>query len=233
MIRSKGRRPLTCHHEAGHALARWYFGHRINRAIVLTVEQVRAGVQMENRRGIPVVGCEGMVDAYSICGYPYGPARMTIDPADATTDFLRLWCVSRDIALIECYAGFYAEAAYRRCSVAGSMLAGGDRDMKSAEAILGGWNLSEEERRSLSLAAEDRASALVRSRMGSAAIQSIATSLMIHGEIDGDEIASLCRAAYGDRECAFGAWSDHWPPTLAQIRSGHIPDPPAPTRAVV
>lgn len=230
MIRTKGRRPLTCHHEAGHALARWYFGHRMDRAVVLSVEEVRAGAQMENRRGVPVIGCEGMVDAYSICGYPYGPAYVTIDPSTGP-EFLRLWEVSRDIALIECYAGFYAESAYRRCSVVGSILAGGDGDMKSAAAILDGWDLSEKERDSVTLSTQDRAAALVRSRMGSAAIRSMAAALLIKGEIDGDEIASLCRAAYGDRECAFGAWSNHWPPTLAQIRSGHIPDPPAPTRA--
>lgn len=230
MIRTKGRRPLTCHHEAGHALARWYFGHRMDRAVVLTVEEVRAGAQMENRRGIPVIGCEGMVDAYSICGYPYGPAYVTIDPSTGP-EFLRLWEVSRDIALIECYAGFYAESAYRRCSVVGSILAGGDGDMKSAAAILDGWDFSEEERDLVTLSTQDRAAALVRSRRGSAAIRSMAAALQIKGEIDGDEIASLCRAAYDGRECAFGAWSSHWPPTLAQIRNGHIPDPPAPTRA--
>ena len=230
MIRTKGRRPLTCHHEAGHALARWYFGHRMDRAVVLTVEEVRAGAQMENRRGVPVIGCEGMVDAYSICGYPYGPARVAIDPTTGP-EFLHHWKVSRDIALIECYAGFYAESAYRRCSVVGSILAGGDGDMKSAAAILDGWDLSEEERDSVTLSTQDRAAALVRSRMGSAAIRSMAAALLIKGEIYGDEIASLCRAAYGDRECVFGAWFNHWPPTLAQIRNGYIPDPPAPTRA--
>lgn len=230
MIRTKGRRPLTCHHEAGHALVRWYFGYDTDRAIVLTAEDVRAGVQMENRRGIPVVGCEGMVDAYSICGYPYGPARVEMDPATGP-EFIQRWAVSRDIALIECYAGFYAESAYRRCSVIASILAGGDGDMKSAADILGGWDLAEEERNAVVLSAQDRAAALVRSKMGSAAIRAMAAELLDRGEIDGEEIASLCRAAYGERQCAYGAWSDHWPPTLAQIRGGHIPDPPAPSRA--
>ena len=222
MIRTKGRRPLTCHHEAGHALVRWYFGHRTDRAIVLTVEQVRAGVQLENRRGIPVIGCEGMVDAYSICGYPYGPARVKIAP-EAAPEIRKGWGVGRAIALIECYAGFYAESAYRRCSVIASILAGGGKDMESAADILGGWDLAEDERNAVALSAQDRAAALVRSKKGSAAIRAVAAALLDRGEVDGDEIAALCRAAYGGQECAFGAWSNHWPPTLAQIRSGYIP----------
>ena len=46
---------------------------------------------------------------------------------------------------------------------------------------------------------------------------------MARGEIEGDEIAALCREAYGGRECAFGAWDDQRPPTLAQLRSAYIP----------
>ena len=196
MIRTTGRRPLTCHHEAGHALVRWYFGHRTDRAIVLTVEQVLAVVQLEYRLGVPVVGCEGMVDAYSICGYPYGPAGGHIDPV-AAPKILKGWGVGRDIALIECYAGFYAESAYRRCSVIASILAGGSKDMEAAADILGGWELDEDERNAVVLSAQDRAAALVRSKMGSAAIRAVAGALLERGEIDGDEIAALCRAAYG------------------------------------
>ena len=69
MIRTTGRRPLTCHHEAGHALVRWYFGHRTDRAVVLTVEEVCAGRQVENRRGV-MVACEGLVDGYDISTLP-------------------------------------------------------------------------------------------------------------------------------------------------------------------
>jgi hypothetical protein len=65
MIRTKGRRRLTCFHEAGHCLARWYFGYPIERVVVLTVEQVRAGVRIRNPRG-ELVTCEGMVVANSI-----------------------------------------------------------------------------------------------------------------------------------------------------------------------
>ena len=229
MIRTKGRRPLTCHHEAGHALVRWYFGYDTDRAVVLTVEEVRAGQQVENRRGV-LVTYEGMVDAYDICGYPHGPKDVTLDP-DTAANFLRQWSVNRDIGLIECYAGFYAEAAYLRSSVAGSMLAGGGGDMRGSKAILDAWDLTREERSAIEYAAEKRAAALVRSPMGSVAIRGIAAALLERGEIEGDEIASLCRAAHGGRECAYGAWPGNWPPTLTQIRSGHIPEPPAASRA--
>lgn len=228
MIRATGRRPLTCHHEAGHALVRWYFGHMTDRAVVLTVEEVRAGRRVENCKG-GLVACEGVVEGYDICGYPHGPAGISLDPTTAP-DLLRRWAVERDIGLILCYAGFYAEAAYRRSSVAGSMLDGGSGDMKGAAAILDAWDLTEAERSAIAWDAERRASALVRSRMGAAAIRGIAAVLLERGEIDGNRIAELCRAAYGDRECAFGAWTDRWPPTLVQIRAGHIPDPPAASR---
>ena len=46
MIRTRGRRPLTCHHEAGHAVARWWLGFHLDDATVLSVEEVRAGVTL-------------------------------------------------------------------------------------------------------------------------------------------------------------------------------------------
>ncbi len=50
MIRTKGRRRLACYHEAGHALARWWMGFHTENVVVLTVEQVRAGVTVLDRR---------------------------------------------------------------------------------------------------------------------------------------------------------------------------------------
>lgn len=43
MSRVKGRCPLTCHHEGGHALVRWFFGYHTDRAVVQTVEELIAG----------------------------------------------------------------------------------------------------------------------------------------------------------------------------------------------
>ena len=103
------------------------------------------------------------------------------------------------------------------------MLLGGSGDMKNFGMILDAWKLPEEERRAVCQAAEARAAALVRSPQGAAAIKAIADVLMTRGQASGDRIAALCRKAYGGRECAYGAWVDHWPPTLDQIQTGHIP----------
>lgn len=230
MIRTKGRRRLACHHEAGHALVRWFFGHRTDRAVVLTVEEVLAGVKVENRKGI-AVECEGVVEGYDICGYPFGPIQLAGGGAEEAK-FNRHRAIARDIELINCYAGFYAEALYSRVPAGEAMFAGGLADMNHARIVLDAWPLSAEERRVVELNADARAKALVRSPKGRAAIKAIADVLMDRGEIDGDEIAGLCRVAYDGLECAFGAWSNHWPPTLTRIRSGHIPEPPSASRAV-
>ncbi len=93
--------------------------------------------------------------------------------------------------------------------------------------VLDAWGLSEAESREVSILAEDRAAALVRSRSGKAAIQALADILMERGEVVGPEIAATFRQAYGGRQCAYGAWDAHWPPTFAQIRDGFIPPIPS------
>ena len=101
-----------------------------------------------------------------------------------------------------------------------------DGDLEHFRAILGAWGLNDRspDGKAAWRFAETRAKALIRSPMGAAAVQSIAEALHQRGELDGEEVAALCRDAYGGRECRFGAWTDHWPPTLAQIRAGHIPE---------
>jgi hypothetical protein len=47
---------------------------------------------------------------------------------------------------------------------------------------------------------------------------------MDKSELTGDEVAALCRAAYDGRQPAYGVWLPHWPPTLAQLRAGFIPN---------
>lgn len=231
MIHTKGRRPLTCHHEAGHALARWFFGYDTNRAVVQTFEAFLAGKRVRDRRGRLVI-CEGLVTGYDIHGHPWGRLKLSNGTSEEQAWLDRDRATSRDIELINCLAGFYAEAAYTRRPVNGCMLDGGGGDMKSFSTIVDAWGFTEEEERAVCQTAEARAAALVRSPQGSAAIKAIADVLLARGQITGDRIAALCRKAYGGRQCRFGAWIDHWPPTLAQIRSGHIPDPAAPSRAV-
>lgn len=216
-----GRRRLACHHEAGHALVRWYFGHRTDRAVVLTAEEVRAGARVENRKG-GLVLCEGVVEGYDIHGYPWGPVDVAGTPEEKAR-CAHLRAMGRDIELMNCAAGIAAEAAYRKISAFACALWGGRGDLETSERILGAWFTDTAESRDAALAAEQRASALVRSKSGAAAIRSMADALMQAGEIDGDEISSLCRVAYGGRECPFGGWSAYWPPTLAQLRSGFVP----------
>ena len=53
MIRTRGRRPLTCHHEPGHAVARWWVGFHSDDVAVLAVEKVRAGETLPDRKSRP------------------------------------------------------------------------------------------------------------------------------------------------------------------------------------
>lgn len=223
-IQSKGRRPLACYHEAGHALARWYFGHSCDRAVVLTAEEVRAGKKVENGRGV-LVQCEGLLDGYDILGWPFGPMRINASP-EHNEYFNKLRMVSRDIELIHCMSGPYAEAIYTRKSVHDRIFLGGSGDIAHIIMILEAWGLNQNESAKLRTEAEKRASALLRSQMGSAAIRAVAEALLEHGEVEGDEINRLCRNAYGDRQCPYDAWSTCWPPTLEQLRTGYIPPCP-------
>lgn len=216
------RRRLTCHHEAGHALVRWYFGHHTDRAVVLTVEEVRNGVPILTGHGDEIC-CEALVDGYDIIGYPFGPLK--VDGSKEEEEINRSRSIARDIELMNCYAGFVAEAHYRRVSPKVSMFDGGLRDMEQARTVLDAWHLLKADESALSDVSYNRAVTLVRSPRGSAAIKAMADALMERGEIDGAEISALCRSAYDGRQCAFGAWNCHWPPTLSQLRAGYIPEP--------
>ncbi|WP_156311689.1 hypothetical protein [Methylobacterium platani] len=223
MARTKGRRRLTCHHEAGHALTRWYFGHKTDRALVLTVDEVRAGKTARNRKGVVISGCEGIVEGYDIHGYPYGP-MLTTGSAEEQTHSNYLSAINRDVELINCFAGITAEAHYRHASVNACILAGGIQDMIHARCLVDAWDLPYEEQQALLRLSELRAIALVQSKPGAAAIKAIADALMERGRLTGEQIARLCRKAYDGRECAHSAWNAHWPATPKQIRAGFIPE---------
>lgn len=218
-----GRRRLTCHHEGGHALARWYFGHRTRSAVVLSLGEVRLGRTIKNWVG-EEFHCEGMVDGWQIHSPPFGPNRYP-GPSDMTAYLSRCREVSRDIELINCAAGIAAEATYRRLSMKDCAEGGGASDMRYAHAILEAWFTCEDRRREQMSLAVRRATALVRSAAGSRAICAMADALMERGKLDGDEIEALCRRAYGGQQCSFGGWTAQWPPSLSQIRTGFIPEP--------
>lgn len=212
-----GRSRAACHHEAGHALARWYFGYFTDRAIVLTAEDVRARRWPENSLG-DLVECVGMVSGHPIHVCIDAGVRYREDPEGR-----RPAEIARDQDLIGCFSGMAAEAAYRHWSLTPCLIGGGERDFADIAFIMDNWGLSDTEEREVLRAAERRAVALVRSRRGASAVRAMADALMERGEIDGKEIDYLCRAAYGGRQPEFGAWNDHWPPTLSEIRASHIP----------
>ena len=221
MGRMTGRRRLTCHHEAGHALARWWLGFYTDRAVVLSVEEVLARTPIVNRRGVGSL-CEGMIDGHDI-HFPF--ARESLDGMGKDRDRYEAQAGRRvEMALVELYAGAYAEARHRKWSSLACFLAGGAGDLDSARRISDEWFVSEADKTAANRRAERYAAALVRSPKGAAAIRAMADALHEHGEIDGDAIEAHCRAAYG-AEPQHDAWADHWPPTLEQIRHGFIPPP--------
>jgi len=69
----------------------------------------------------------------------------------------------------------------------------------------------------------DRATALIRSPAGWAAITAIAEALHARGQLTGQQVAKLCRAAYDGRQPEYAIWQEHWPPTLEQLRAGFVP----------
>ncbi len=69
-----GRRPLACYHEAGHCLARWYFGRQFDRAVVLSPDEIQRGVGLTDRRGRPVTDAEGLMDGYDVLSPYMNPA---------------------------------------------------------------------------------------------------------------------------------------------------------------
>lgn len=222
MIRTKGRRRLACHHEAGHALARWFFGHLTDRVVVLTVEQVLAGETIKDDRGREIC-CEGLCEGYDILGFPFGPVHIAGDPEEeARVNYHR--AVMRDVELIFCHAGFFAEAHYGKVCPIACMFSGGLEDMENVKSVFDAWEMHGDERHVLAALTEKRAAALVRSPKGAAAIRALADALMERGEVEGEEIGAIFRCVYDGRQCQFGAWNAHWPPTLAQLRSGYVPE---------
>ena len=222
MTRVQGRRRSTCHHEAGHALARWWLGFDTDRAAVLSVEDAKAGVGLEDRRGKMRYGLEGMV-----CGYPiHMPlARQVVDgdtEAGARAIIARRAPIRIEMSLVMTYAGAFAQAAFTKQSGMWSFVAGGQGDLDDAKTIAAEWFIEEADQDRVHRQGERLAKALVRSPKGSAAIHAMAEVLYQCGDLDGVEIDALCSAAYGE-PYVYDRWAEAWPPTPAQIRSGFLP----------
>ncbi len=223
MARTSSRRRSTCHHEAGHALARWWLGFDTDSAAVLSSEQVCAGVGLADHRGKTRYDLEGMV-----CGHwitlPF--ARQIVD--DSETDaavrarIARTAPIRVEMALVTIYAGVYAQVAFTRKSETGSFAAGGLADLDDTKTIAAEWFVEEADQDRAHRLGECLAKALVRSPKGAAAIHVMAEVLYQCGDLDGAEIDELCSTAYGE-PYVYDRWAEVWPPTPAQIRSGFLP----------
>lgn len=225
--RYKGRRRKACHHEAGHVLARWFFGFEIDSAEVQTVEDVLAGRCLRTDRG-RLLACEGLVSGADILPWPFGPRSAGGDTQEQAEDD-RWRCYRRDVELIDTFAGFHAEAHYLRVHPNVAALAGGDDDLTRFCAVMAGWfpgvepNDGDAGYEALEARVDAWTRALVRSRHGRTAIRAVADALFVQGRLSGRRAAELCREAYGGRECAFEAWAEHWPPTTDELRRGFVP----------
>lgn len=221
-----GRRPMTCYREAGHCLARWWFGHSFDRVLVLTTEEIARGVQPVNRRGVPVANVEGFMDGYDLVSPCMTPAMldgMGGDPG-LVAQIRHDTQVSVEMNLIESYIGVAAEARYRKCSFVWAMLSGGDSDLGQARQTFSVWYPEPDTRGAVDIQATQRAVALVRSKAGWRAITSLATALMERGELQWAEAEPLLAAAYGHERPNSNAWMAAWPPSLDMIRAGRFPE---------
>lgn len=222
--RHRGRRRMTAFHEAGHCLARWYFGHTFLWAIVRPVEEA-LDHPIKDRRG-RLVDCEGSVEAYSIWSPLTGhPAHLaaTEDPV-CRANFSEQVRISAEMALVEGFAGAIAESRYRRCSFLSALCEGGDGDIEQIQRILEAWSTDLPNAEEV---AQTRARALVRSSAGWTAITMMAEHLFTHGKLDGDAGAAMCEAASQCESGDIALWWAHWPPMLKAIRSGWRPLPTA------
>src|SRR3954452_25152965 len=136
MVGIKGRRRMTCFHEAGHCLARWYFGIRLDRVLVLSVEQYLSKAWPVDRRGRLVVNCEGFVDAHDIQSATTADMLKHL-PAETAAQAAALVRGVNEIGLIVCFAGPIAEDCYTHQR--GAFIAGGKGDCDQARQILQSW----------------------------------------------------------------------------------------------
>ena len=218
----RGRRPLACHHEAGHAVARWWLGFHSDDVVVLTIDEAQAGVVVVDRKGNSH-RCEGHAGGYDI-HMPMMRERLTVMPADDPyrDDFTARAARRTEMALVELYAGAYAEARYTRRPALACFLAGGDGDLDAARRIAAEWFETEDDAKAARHRADDIARALMRSPKGWAATRAVAAALLDRGRITGRDVEALCDAAYGG-SLEYDRWDTAWPPTPAQIRSGFLP----------
>lgn len=224
------RRPRTCYHEAGHCLARWYFSHWADHAVVLTPEQVRAGDWPMNRKEIRVTHCEGVVIGYDIGPNPYY-SSFPSPPSQSEETRMQVehsLAVETDIALVDCSIGIVAEARYTGQSTFVCALSGGSGDMDCAKRLLDMRFSDSTKRATADVLRYQRARALVRSPQGWNAISAVATALLAKGLVEWDEIDALHQFAYQADQPSRRDVYNQWPWSLETLRKGDL----APSRRI-
>jgi hypothetical protein len=227
VIHAKGRRRLTCYHEAGHILARWYLGHLTESLNVLTALQVRSGGCPINRRG-RTSECEGHCRDYET-----GPQKLetpeTLQQSfegavERATDCRCLTVQGVAMAMVDCLVGLFAEARIRHCSAGKALVTGGTQDYANFRHLR---DTSFAEDALAGKLAWDQTAALIRSGHGWRAIEAIAAPLYKTGELDDRRCAELCAEAYGVSEHpGSGAVMEAWPIAPATIRAGWLRSQP-------
>ncbi|HEX2556280.1 MAG TPA: hypothetical protein VHL98_21485 [Microvirga sp.] len=212
------RRRHTAIHEAGHCLARWYFGHLTERVQVFSIAEVAAGAAIDLAHGVSIP-CEGRTEGADLAPHPSERDRLL-----GASDSAREAVARVEMALIEGYAGLVAEAHHRRRALEVCIEEGGEADMAQNGALLREW-FGKDAQDAAAAQAWRRAGALVRSPSGWRAVTALADALMERGTLSGTEIARLCRRAYG-LEPDYEAWIEHWPPRLDELRAGYAPSAP-------
>jgi hypothetical protein len=218
---TQGRRPPACHHEAGHVLARWWFGFKTDGAKVFSMGQMRSRVAAADWSGGKRSYSEGIVKGPAVS---FALGRAALDGLEGN-DLARMageGVRRAEMALIVCAAGTQAEAAYLGQSAFVCGLAAGGHDRDDAEQIAGAWFEDERQIAEAIETADRVASALVRSVPGSLAIRTMAGALLRRGRITGEDIDFTCSAAY-EVSFAEDRWAEAWPPHPAEVRNGFIP----------
>ena len=222
MAFTKGRRRSTCHHEAGHVLARWYFGHFTYRVHVLKIDQVMNSIPIVDRQG-RIHYAEGLMESYDICSRRFRLVDRAYIIASHGPEVGRDFDMAPQVEMIECYAGAYAEAQYTGDNVDDIILTGGEKDEAMALELADRWTENEIKRNRMIIKARQRAEALVSSKKARLALSGMAQTLFRHGKVYGDVLEKVCEDAYQTAP-ALCSWRSHWPPTLTQLRSGFVPE---------
>lgn len=213
------RRLEACFHEAGHAFIRWYFGHSIDSAEVITRSQFQAGEWPRNRHSKPVNGAEGLLSGY--------PIRLLVQ-TQQRAELYPFLAIGAEVALMDMYDGLVAEVSYSGLTYA-SAAASATLDHCNIERAVATFWTDPKQGEAARSSALERAEAIIRSDTGWRAVTAIAHAIRAQGRIGDGEISTLCAEHFGGRLPSQADWAEHWPPTLKMLKAGRLPPESAPS----